>query len=81
MVIIDYKPEPIKTRPPNIEVLRKYKEMMKQFYLNNELKIYLHHEWKLRNHPKYLKYFELWVCNITETQIYYFNKEMNNGNI
>jgi hypothetical protein len=42
-----------------------------------DLRDYLHKEWKMRNHPKYLKYFEEWFKNITENQIYYFTKEMN----
>ena len=38
---------------------------------------YLDNQWKICNHPKYYKYFKEWVENITDTQIYYFKKEMN----
>ena len=45
--------------------------------MNNELYQYLDDRWKEMNHKKYYKYFKEWVKNITDTQIYYFKKEMN----
>ena len=35
---------------------------------------YLKNEWRNNNLTKYQKYFEEWVSNLTETQIYYYNK-------
>lgn len=42
--------------------------------MSNELYQYLKNEWRENNLPKYQKYFENWVNNLTETQIYYYNK-------
>jgi len=42
--------------------------------MNNELYQYLKNEWRENNLPKYQRYFEEWVSNLTETQIYYYNK-------
>lgn len=46
--------------------------------LDNELKEWLFQHWRRDNHTKYLRYFEEWISNITESQIYYFNKQMHN---
>jgi len=35
---------------------------------------YLENQWKICNHPKYQKYFNVWVKNLTKTQIYYYKK-------
>lgn len=40
--------------------------------LDKNLKLYLFERWKRDNLPRYLKYFEEWVNNITDIQIYYF---------
>lgn len=41
---------------------------------DTELYEYLKNEWKENNLPKYQKYFEEWVNNLTDIQIYYYNK-------
>lgn len=46
--------------------------------LDNELKEWLFQHWRRDNHTKYLRYFEEWISNITESQIYYFHKQMYN---
>jgi len=40
--------------------------------MNDRLYKYLQDEWKRNNLPKYQKYFEEWVNNLTENQIYYY---------
>lgn len=40
--------------------------------LDKNLKLSLFERWKRDNLRKYLKYFEEWVNNITDIQIYYF---------
>jgi len=45
--------------------------------MNKHLYSYLEREWRFNNHPKYYHYFKLWVENLTETQIYYFQKDYN----
>lgn len=37
---------------------------------------YLRYRFKKHNHPKYHKYCDEWVCNVTEEQCSYFNTEM-----
>jgi len=39
---------------------------------------YLRRRFYQNNHAKYRKYFEEWVVNLTESQIYYFKVEMEN---
>lgn len=39
---------------------------------------YLRKRFYQSNHAKYRKYFEEWVINLTESQIYYFKIEMEN---
>ena len=41
---------------------------------------YLEKEWKYSNHKKYYKYFNAWLENLTENQIYYFNINMIKNN-
>jgi hypothetical protein len=41
--------------------------------INDILYKYLQDEWKRNNSSKYQKYFEEWVNNLTENQIYYYN--------
>lgn len=41
----------------------------------NTLNEYLIHRFKRNNHNKYHKYCELWISNITETQVNYFRLE------
>ena len=36
---------------------------------------YLRERFYRNNHPKYRKYFDEWIKNVTETQIMYFEKE------
>jgi len=38
--------------------------------MNDILYQYLKEEWKRHNLPKYQKYFEGWVSNLTDTQMY-----------
>ena len=38
--------------------------------MDTNLKEYLQRTFYRDNHPKYHKYFELWVNNLTEAQIY-----------
>ena len=38
-----------------------------------EVKQYLWTEFKFNNHPKYYKYFDTWIENLTENQILYYN--------
>lgn len=45
--------------------------------IDKNLHQYLQTQWRFCNHTKYLKYFDDWVKNITDNQIYYFTKEMN----
>ena len=42
--------------------------------MTEELYQHLEKEWKYRNHKKYHRYFEEWVSNISESQIYHFDK-------
>ena len=46
--------------------------------MSEQLNTYLEMRFYKENHSKYHKYFKEWVSNITETQILYFTKEMNN---
>ena len=43
--------------------------------MSKDLWEYLEQRFKRNNHPKYLKYFDEWVSNISETQIHYFEIE------
>ena len=43
--------------------------------MSKDLWEYLEQRFKRNNHPKYLKYFDEWVNNISETQIHYFEIE------
>lgn len=51
--------------------------------MKEELKNYLEWRFMKNNHPKYLKYCELWIRNLRFSQLQYFEKEMvklkNNG--
>jgi hypothetical protein len=42
--------------------------------MNDILLKYLHENFKNSNHPKYHKHFNEWLNNLTENQIYYYNK-------
>ena len=46
--------------------------------MKDNLRLYLFDRWKRNNHPKYLKYFEEWLNNLTNIQIYYFEIERQN---
>ena len=43
----------------------------------NNLHTYLEREWRFNNHAKYQHYFEEWFSNLTDSQIFYFTKDMN----
>lgn len=45
--------------------------------LNQSIYTYLEVRYYQDNHAKYHKYFEEWVKNVTDNQLYYFNKDMN----
>lgn len=49
--------------------------------MNDKLYEWLKTHWRYNNHPKYLKYFDDWVENITENQIIHFNRMMIDGDI
>ena len=42
---------------------------------------WLHEIWVRHNHVKYRKYFDEWVENLTDSQIYGFSKMEENRNI
>ena len=42
---------------------------------------YLTQRFLKNNHPKYHKYCEMWVKNVTEEQCAYFNMEMHRLNL
>jgi hypothetical protein len=46
-----------------------------------ELYTWLEETWIRSNHAKYLKYFEEWIKNLTDSQIKGFNKMEQNRNI
>ena len=41
--------------------------------MTEEVKQHLWTEFKFNNHPKYYKYFDTWIENLTENQILYYN--------
>lgn len=41
--------------------------------MTEEVKQYLWTEFKFNNLPKYYKYFDTWIKNLTENQILYYN--------
>lgn len=41
-----------------------------------ELEKYLYWRFIFNNHKKYHHYFNEWLSNLTETQLYYFAEEM-----
>lgn len=43
--------------------------------MSDELYRWLEETFKRDNHKKYHKYFDEWFSNITESQIFYFNKQ------
>ena len=44
--------------------------------MNKEQETYLRWRFKVNNHSKYQHYLDEWLYNITETQLYYFQQEM-----
>ena len=49
--------------------------------MSDELYIWLKERWKMDNHAKYQHYFELWVKNITPSQIEGFSKQERRRNV
>ena len=47
-------------------------------YITPQLKSYLWQEFNKNNLPKYYKYFEQWVSNLTDNQVAYFTAYMLN---
>lgn len=43
--------------------------------MTKEMHNYLQQRFYRNNHPKYHKYFEEWVQNVTDTQLMYFAQE------
>ena len=41
--------------------------------MTEEVKQYLWAEFKFKSLPKYYKYFDTWIENLTENQILYYN--------
>ena len=50
---------------------RRVRTLMFIDFIGN-MKEYLYNEWKRTVHPKYIKYFDEWFNNLTETQKLYF---------
>lgn len=46
--------------------------------MNKELYNWLEMRFRKDNHCKYHKYFDLWISNITESQVIGFSKQMYN---
>lgn len=46
--------------------------------MTTKLMEWLRHQWRVSNPPKYQQYFEVWVSNITQSQIAGFEKQMFN---
>lgn len=44
--------------------------------MNEQLRNYIWLDFKRNNLPKYYHYFDMWVGNLTDTQIYYWNLRM-----
>lgn len=44
--------------------------------MNEDLKEWLKYRWKLDNHNKYQKYFDVWYDNLTSSQILGFTHYM-----
>ena len=42
--------------------------------MENNLKQYLEKEFRENNNHKYLKYFETWLSNLTDNQLFYYKK-------
>lgn len=40
--------------------------------MSENLKMYLWNEFKINNLPKFYQYFEIWIENLTESQIRYY---------
>ena len=45
--------------------------------MTRELHQYLEQEWIRYNNKRYWKYFEEWIENLTDNQIYYFTLYLN----
>ena len=41
--------------------------------MDHQLYLYLKHEWINCNSLKYYSYFDTWIKNLTNIQIYYYN--------
>jgi len=46
--------------------------------MNEGLQKYLQWRCRVNWHPKYYKYIDTWVANVTPNQCHYFEREMNN---
>lgn len=49
--------------------------------MEEDLYKWLEKQWLLSNNRKYHKYFKEWIDNITENQIFHFNRMRINGNV
>ena len=46
--------------------------------MNRDVYNWLENHWRKDNHAKYRHLFSEWVSNITDSQVYYFSKQMYN---
>ena len=56
---------------PQVRILPHTQKKFKN--MTEELRQYLWTEFKFNNLPKYYKYFDTWIENLTENQILYYN--------
>lgn len=49
--------------------------------MNEILRKYIWEDFRRSNLPKYYKYFDMWVDNLTDNQIYFWNIRMTTGRI
>lgn len=49
--------------------------------MNEILRKYIWEDFRRSNLPKYYKYFDMWVDNLTDKQIYFWNIRMTTGKI
>ena len=41
--------------------------------MSENLKMYLWNEFKINNLPKFYQYFEIWIGNLTKSQVRYYH--------
>lgn len=63
-------------RKINLPISRNKSKIESTQYQNITLNEYLLLRFNRSNHPKYRKYAEEWISNLTKEQLFYFRKEM-----